>query len=110
MHNVGNVLNRQVRFTEQFFDRLDELLPSERGPDGEPSITDFLLFDLPSVSDRLRSNYFENTLQTGEPEVRVYIGAGMLVARFAIFVALEGEVVEAFWLSIDRLVVEGTAP
>jgi hypothetical protein len=104
------VPNRQVRFTEQFFNRLDQLLPGERGPEGEPSITDFLLFDLPSVSDRLGSNYFENTMETNDPEVRVFIGAGVLVARFAIYVALEGDAVEAFWLSIDRLVIEGTAP
>ena len=92
---------RQVRFTEQFFDRLDELLTSERGAEGEPSITDFLLFDLPAVSDRLGSNFEEYTLETGDPEVRVYIGAGILIARFAIYVALERNVVEAFWLTVD---------
>jgi hypothetical protein len=42
--HVG-VPERQVRFTEQFFDRLDTLLPSERGTDGTPSVTDFLLLD-----------------------------------------------------------------
>jgi hypothetical protein len=61
----------------------------------------FLLFDLPAVSDQLSSNYEDYTLETGDPEVRVYIGAGILIARFAIYVALERNVVEAFWLTVD---------
>ena len=93
--------DRQVRFTEQFFDRLDLLLPGDRGSDGTPSVTDFLLLDLPRVRDGLATEYFDNTLPTDDPEVRVYIGAGLLVLRFAIYVALEGETVEAFWLSIE---------
>jgi hypothetical protein len=44
---VGSVPERPVRFTEQFFNRLDWLLPSERGADGTPSVTDFLLLDGP---------------------------------------------------------------
>lgn len=92
---------RQVRFTEQFFDLIDTLLPSERSADGTPSVTDFLLFDLPAVRDRLAANYDENTLATDDPDVRVYIGSGVLVNRFAIYAVLEAEVVEAFWLSID---------
>jgi hypothetical protein len=47
------VPDRTVRFTEQFFDRLDELLPEQRASDGTPSITDFLLLDLPAIRDRL---------------------------------------------------------
>jgi hypothetical protein len=50
------VTERQVRFTEQFFERLDSLLPTERGADGTPSVTDFLLLDLPAVRDRLASD------------------------------------------------------
>lgn len=92
---------RQVRFTEQFFDRLDLLLPTERGGDGTPSVTDFLLLDLPPVRDRLAADFAGNTLATDEPDVRVFIGAGILVRRFAIFAALENDIVEAFWITID---------
>ncbi len=99
--NVASVTERQVRFTEQFFDRIDALLPGERGADGSPSVTDFLLLDLPAVRDRLAADYENNTLATGDPEVRVYIGSGILVGRFAIYTAVEGDVVEAFWLTID---------
>jgi hypothetical protein len=95
------VPERQVRFTEQFFDRLDLLLPGERGADGSPSVTDFLLLDLPRVRDRLAANYEGHTLPTDDPDVRVYIGAGLLVSRFAIFIVLEADVIDAFWISVD---------
>ena len=86
---------------EQFFDRLDLLLPSERGADGTPSITDFLLFDLPRVRDDLVADYEANTLATDDPDVRLFIGAGLLVRRYAIYVALEDDVIEAFWIAIE---------
>ena len=92
---------RQVRFTEQFFDRLDELLPTERSAVGAPSVTDFLLIDLPTVRDRLAADFERNTLDTGDPGTRVFIGSGVLVSRFAIFAALESGIVEAFWLTIE---------
>lgn len=92
---------RQIRLIEQFFERLEWLLPEERGTDGTPSITDFLVHDLPNVRDRLAEDYERNTLATGDPDVRVYIGVGALVSRFAIYTALEGDDVEAFWLTIE---------
>ena len=88
------MVERQVRFTEQFFERLEWLLPEERGVDGTPSITDFLVHDLPSVRDRLAENCERNTLPTGEADVRVYIGAGALVSRFAIYTSLEHDDVD----------------
>ena len=53
------------------------------------------------MRDRLAQNYQRCTLPTDAPNVRVYIGAGLLVTRFAIFTALEDDVVEAFWLMLD---------
>ena len=37
--------DRLVRFLESFFDDLDRQLPPDRGADGTPSATDFLLYD-----------------------------------------------------------------
>jgi hypothetical protein len=34
--------------------------------------------------------------------VRVYIGTGVLVRAYAIYASLVDEIVEAFWLSVDR--------
>lgn len=82
---------RQVRFTEQFFNRLELLLPEERGADGTPSITDFLLLDLPTVRDDLASNFESRTFPTNDPDVRVYIGTGLLVRAFAVYAAREGD-------------------
>ena len=48
---------RAVRFTEEFFERLDSLLPEDRGDDGTPSVTDFLAFELPAIRDRLASDH-----------------------------------------------------
>lgn len=50
---------RQVRFTEQFFERLDELLPPGRPDDGGPSASDFLLHELPNVIDAIADDVVE---------------------------------------------------
>jgi len=94
--------DRVVRFTDSFFGRLDQLLPADRTADGKPSVTDFLVFDLPRVHDKLSRDVYGQTLPTDEPAIRVYIGLGALVGRFAIFVTVmpDGDV-EAFWLSLD---------
>jgi hypothetical protein len=50
---------RLVRFRPTFFDDLDSLLPDERGRDGRPSATDFLLYELPRLrcsSDELHGD------------------------------------------------------
>ena len=52
----GPVAERQVRFTDEFFSRLDLLLDEKRDPDGKPSRTDFLVFEIPrQAGRRLRS-------------------------------------------------------
>lgn len=91
----------QVRFTEQFFDRLDLLLPDERGADGTPSVTDFLFLDLPTVRDELATDFEGRTFATADPAVRVYIGTGVLIRAFAVYVAREGDSIDVFWITID---------
>ena len=39
-----------VRVDAQFFADLDAQLPETRGPNGEPSASDFLVIDLPTIS------------------------------------------------------------
>ena len=68
--------DRRVRITDSFFDRLDSLLPDERGADASPSAADFLLYELPRIRDLLAIAYEANTLATDDPEIRVYIGGG----------------------------------
>ncbi|MEQ1701153.1 MAG: hypothetical protein ABMA25_13655 [Ilumatobacteraceae bacterium] len=92
---------RTVRFTESFFDRLEELLPSERGADGTPSITDFLSFDIPAIRDRLARDAIEATLTTAIPGVRACIGTGTLISGFVAYVVVDDHDVEVFALSFD---------
>ena len=55
---------RSVRLTEGLFDRLEELLPAERGADGTPSITDFLVFEIPGLRDGLAADAIGLTTST----------------------------------------------
>ncbi len=93
---------RAVRFTEEFFSHLDDLLPDGRSVEGEPSATDFLLFDLPPIRDKLARNFEGESLATQDPEIRVYIGNGVLFRSVAVFarLAIDGAV-EAVWLHLD---------
>jgi len=78
-------------------------LPDERGGDGSPSATDFLLYELPRIRDLLASDFEGNTLPADEPPVRLYVGAGTLVKSVALYaVVAADEAVEVIWLLIDR--------
>ena len=93
--------DRTVRFTESFFDRLEELLPNERGADGTPSITDFISLEIPSIRDRLALDAMNATLPTALPDVRVCISAGNLVRGFVAYVTIGDHDVEGFHISFD---------
>ena len=94
--------DRPVRFTEDFFDRLDVLLPERRSADGTLSVTDFLLFDLPPIRDKLAGDFKGETLPTDDAGIRVYVGHGVLVRHVAVFARLDNDgSVEVFWLSLD---------
>jgi len=94
---------RQVRVAQSFFDRLDDLLPDDRGTDGEPSATDFLLHDIPPIIDALAEDFDGATLAVGEVEgVRVLITAGVLVPMMAVYVALTDDgAAELIYLDLD---------
>ena len=77
---------RRVRVAESFFEQLDELLPSDRGPSGEPSATDFLVIDLPSIVDSFATGFdaLPEVIE-GIPAARMLIAAGRLVGRLVVF-------------------------
>ena len=82
--------DRLVRFTESFFEDLDDQLPEERSASGAPSATDFLLYDLPRLRDSLASAYEESTLPVPDlVPIRVLVGAGTLVAAAALYAFLD---------------------
>ena len=95
--------HRTVRFTESFFARLDEQLPDDRPADGRPSVTDFLVFDVPTIRDRLAQDAESCTMSIPPGQtVRAYIGAGTLVARFVVYVIIRpDEAVDVVDVEID---------
>jgi hypothetical protein len=97
------VPDRRVRFTEQFFNRLDSLLDEERGASGEPSVTDFIVHELPRIRDRRAEDFETNTMGTPDPEVRAYMAGGVLFSTIAVYASVDDDGdIHAFWLSIDR--------
>ena len=94
---------REVRATDEFFDDLDRQLGDERGQEGEPSATDFLLMDLPAIIEQFAER-FDDLLEVvpGEPTVRVVVGAGILVRAVVVYgVELSDGVVELVGVEID---------
>jgi hypothetical protein len=84
--------------TQEFFDRLDMLLP-ERTADGGPSAKDFLEFELPEIVDKLAYGYERFTfLRPSAPHRRVFSFESVLLGAMALVVALTDEdVVEVQW-------------
>src|SRR3954454_21499255 len=93
---------RPVRVDSTFFERLDELLGPERGSDGTPSATDFLLHDLPAIIDLLAEGYLEHTVAVAhDPEIRVLITAGILVPFISVYAVLGADdAVEIIYLEL----------
>lgn len=65
---------RTVRVDQQFFTELDAQLGEARGPNGEPSASDFSLIELPTIAeafaerfDELLRLYPETTTATSSP-------------------------------------------
>lgn len=77
---------RRVRVAESFFEQLEELLPPDRGPSGEPSATDFLVIDLPAIVDQFATEFdaLPEVIE-GVPAARMLISVGRLVGRFVVF-------------------------
>lgn len=94
---------RIVRVRHTFFEQLDELLPPERGPDGEPSAHDFLAVDLPDVLEAFATDFAALPMVIdGVPTARMAIASGLVTRVFAVF-AVEGEddAIEVIGLTID---------
>jgi hypothetical protein len=76
----------------------------ERGGQGQPSATDFLVLHLPPVVDRFATNFDRlPEAVSGFSRVRVLIAAGSLVRAFAVYGLLtEAGDVELIGGDIDR--------
>ena len=77
---------RIVRVTDSFFEQLDEQPGASRGPNGEPSSTDFLVMELPAVVERFAIDFDSlPELLEGLSASRMLIASGVLVRAFAVF-------------------------
>jgi len=94
-------IDRRVRFTEEFFERLDALLPEERSADGTPSVTDFLVFEVPPIRDRLAADALGSTMPSWNQWVRVSVTSGVLISRIAVYVLVAIDEVEVFDLDLE---------
>jgi hypothetical protein len=80
---------RVVRATTSFFEDLDRQLGSERGPNGEPSVHDFQLYELLRVVEEFATRFDDlPALIPGREDYRILIAAGMLLPRFAVIAQL----------------------
>jgi hypothetical protein len=71
---------REVRATLDFFHDLDPQLPSERGPDGEPSTSDFQTFELLDIVEEFAVDFDElPALIPGRDDYRILISTGIVV-------------------------------
>lgn len=94
---------RTVRVDIQFFTELDAQLGETREPNGEPSATDFLLIDLPTIADAFAERFDEfPTLYPDRDDYRYLVTTGRLV--YAVVVVgqlLADESILLFGIDID---------
>lgn len=77
---------RQVRVTAAFFDQLDKQFGTERGPGGEPSVTDFIVMELPAIVERFAERFDElPEAVVGVGSVRALVAPGVLVDVFVVY-------------------------
>ena len=87
----------------RFFEDLDRQLHAERGPDGEPSSTDFQAFELLEIIETFATRFDElPALITGRQDYRVLIAAGTLVRAYTVVAQLAADgAVELISLDLD---------
>lgn len=77
---------RVVRVTDGFLDQLDTYFGSERGLNGEPSATDFIVLELPAIVERFATDFDGlPEIVEGVPAGRMLITSGVLVRAVAVF-------------------------
>jgi hypothetical protein len=80
------VTRRIVRASTAFFEDLDRQLGPDRGPHGEPSVTDFFVIEVPAIVEQFGTGF--DTLPEaveGLAEARMVIGTHRLVRAFAAY-------------------------
>ena len=63
-------MRSDVRATGPFLDEVDIYFPAERGPNGEPSATDFLNMVLPDLMEQIGEQFDTLPLEPTTPGIR----------------------------------------
>lgn len=94
---------RTVRVDQQFFTELDAQLGETRGPNGEPSASDFLLIELPTIAETFGERFDELLrLYPERDEYRYLVAGGRLV--YAVVVVgqlIDDDAISLFGIEID---------
>jgi hypothetical protein len=94
---------RSVRISSSFFTDLDAQLAHERGPNGEPSVHDFQVYELLRIVDRVATGWDAlPELIPNRPDYRILTAAGILVPVFTVVAQLATDgAIELVALDID---------
>ena len=95
---------RIVRVTDAFFEQVDDALGLDRGPNGEPSATDSIVLELPSIVERFATD-FEGLpeIVEGVPAGRMLITSGVPVRAVAVFgLATSDTTIDLIGVTIER--------
>ena len=76
---------RPIRVDDRFLELLDAQLGDERGPNGEPSTTDFLLVELPPIAERFATAFASLITPIPQrPDYRSVLAVGSIVPRILV--------------------------
>ena len=95
---------REVRASAAFFEDLDRQLGAERGPNGEPSRTDFQTFELLDIVERFATGFDDlPTLDGAQTRlIRVLMSTGPLVRIYSVIGQLRSDgAIELLALDLD---------
>lgn len=94
---------RTVRVDQQFFTELDAQLGETRGPNGEPSASDFLLIELPTIAETFGERFDELLrLYPERDDYRYLVAGGRLVyAVVVIGQLIDDDTISLFGIEID---------
>lgn len=94
---------REVRATLDFFHDLDRQLRSERGPNGEPSTSDFQTFELLNIVEKFAVGFDDlPALIQGREDYRILISTGIVVRAYTVVGQVyEDGAVELISLDLD---------
>lgn len=94
---------RTVRVDQQFFTELDAQLGETRGPDGEPSASDFLLIELPTIAETFGERFDELLrLYPERDDYRYLVAGGRLVyAALVVGQLIDDDTISLFGIEID---------